>query len=190
VVGNVHRHQFWFRHRHDHDKSHHCLSSFVVDVVVVCLLASVALCRSMPPIRRGKFKARSHRWTSREAQSHASQAGSRGYGQETRDAVIQARQNGDDTVHAPVFLALRTQYKWPSIATQNRWLNRHNLRGNSRPFVQQGNRRATVLRGQDAVKLALYKYAYPNTTAHEVNAPPVQCYCTAGWNRRLYCPSQ
>jgi hypothetical protein len=53
------------------------------------------------------------------------------------------------------------QHMWPSIATPNSWHNRRELRGNSLLFVLQGNRRATVLRGQDAVTLALTKCASP-----------------------------
>jgi hypothetical protein len=156
-----------------------------------CLPPSqLAIRRILPLIRRRKFRARSHRWTSRVAQPHASRGGSRGYGQETRDAVVRARQNGDDTEHAPTFAALIAEHTWPSIATQNRWHNRQNLRGNSRPFVQQGNNRAIVLRGQDAVKLALYRCAYPNANAHEVDAFLFNASGQSVGLRRLYCPSQ
>jgi hypothetical protein len=64
------------------------------------------------------------------------------------------------------------------------------LRGHLRPYVRQGNKRATVLRGHACFLLAFWRCLHPKTTAAETNAFLWNAHGRFQPTPRLYSPSQ
>ena len=59
---------------------------------------------------------------------------------------------------------------WPSDRTLHCWHKQFAERGHIQPFKQTGNNRATVLKGNDLVYLAIYRKIFPKATVAEINA--------------------
>jgi hypothetical protein len=142
----------------------------------------------MAPIR--SLKSRPARATARKALPHPSRGGTRGYGQDMRLAIVHSHLNGDNLSDHAAVRRLQDQNLIPSDRTKKRWIRRYGELGHARPFVMQGNQRATVLRGLAAVNLALYRCALPHAMASEVNAFLFNASGFPPGERRLYDPSQ
>lgn len=123
-------------------------------------------------------------------QPHPSRGGSRGYSQDLRALAMRVSHDPNlaGTHQTLQQDGTRPQGLYPVKLTTYRWRRRHQLTGSWLQFRPTGNRRATVLRGSTAFRLALWKLAHPDSTAAETNAhlwsvsPPAE--------RRLYSPSQ
>ena len=84
----------------------------------------------------------------------------------------------------PAMIVAREVRIRESARSTRRWRRRLARLGHLRPFRRTGNKRATVLRGYDAYRLAVYRTTYPKATIAEINA---YLYIVTG---RFYDPSQ
>jgi hypothetical protein len=107
--------------------------------------------------------------TRKRAAPHPS-AGGRGdgYSQDMRDLIMAVNNVG--VSNHPIFAQLRAMHVFPSKSTERRHVNLQNTLGHTRPCRRTGNDRATVLRDQDLLLLALYRITFPKATAAEINA--------------------
>ncbi|KAL3777486.1 hypothetical protein ACHAWO_007356 [Cyclotella atomus] len=76
--------------------------------------------------------------TRREATSHPSSGGSKGYSPEMREQVITMWLNGND-LDAAWLVPLRHQKKFPCLKTCKNWINQYQREGHVRPKRQTGN---------------------------------------------------
>ena len=70
----------------------------------------------------------------------------------------------------PIFEQLRVLKVCPSKRSEYRWQNLLDTHGHTKPCQRSGNNRATVFQNHDLFLLALYRIAFPKTTAAEINA--------------------
>ena len=70
----------------------------------------------------------------------------------------------------PTFEQLRVLNVYPSKQSEYRWQNLLDTHGHTKPCRRSSNNRATVFRNHDLFLLALYRIAFPKTTAAEINA--------------------
>lgn len=111
------------------------------------------------------------------------------YGQDTRDMAMIVRAMGLE--EHPTFNALRGMYHFPSKRTTRRWRQRLQDRGTTRRFHRQGNRRAAVLVGTDALNLVLFRSIFPKSTAAQLNAMLFRAQLGRGEQfPRFFSPSQ
>lgn len=80
--------------------------------------------------------------------------------------------------------------EFPHRETIRLWAERMRTSGHSRAFVRQGNNRATAIRGEEMIRLALWKRMFPRSTAHETNAFLWNSSPHPVGARRLYSTSQ
>ena len=92
----------------------------------------------------------------------------RGYSQDTRELLMALRKTGESK--NPIFEQLRVLKVYPSKQSEYRWQNLLDTHGHTKPCRRSGNNRATVFRNHDLFLLALYRIAFPKTTAAEINA--------------------
>ena len=82
------------------------------------------------------------------------------------------------------------QTRFPCISTVKRWMRSYRVHGHCQPLVMQGNRRASVLRGEATFRLALWRLLYPRANAYETNAFLWNTSPDPPGVRRLYLPSR
>ena len=77
-----------------------------------------------------------------------------------------------------LFQHMRGNRTHPSKRTTKRHLHRLQTRGHFRPYVRQGNKRASVLRGFSSFLLVLYRMAFP-----KCNQAEMQAFLWNAWGR-------
>ena len=141
----------------------------------------------MAPTKRPKTRAEN--LTQKALKPHPSIGGGHAYGQEFRD--LAQHISGMGLENYPLFHVLRQLHLYPSRRTTARWRARLQERGNYRRFVRQGNHRASVLVGIDALNLVVYRSIFPKATAAELNAFLFRAQLARGENYpRFFSPSQ
>ena len=93
---------------------------------------------------------------------------SNGYSKEMRELIMTVRAIG--LSNDPLITHLRALRVFPSMRTEQRWVDLVDQLGHFRKCRHTENDRATVLRDHDLILLALYRLAYPKATAAEINA--------------------
>ena len=91
-----------------------------------------------------------------------------GYPTVMRDMTLAIFANGD--FHNPIFEHLRNNKQFPSQASTYRWKKQQDSLGHVNACRRTGNKRSSVFHDHDLLFLALYRIAYPKTTAAEINA--------------------
>lgn len=131
------------------------------------------------PVVRPRLK------TANPFRAHPSGAGrSHGYSTEFRQAALTARNmHGNNNALVVSLQAIRL---WAHRATIYRWRRRQLLLGHVRRYRRTGNRRATVLQGQQLINLSLWRAIWPRGNHHEAN---IWLHHTGG-RFRFYQPSQ
>uniref|UniRef100_A0A7S1FQN7 Uncharacterized protein n=1 Tax=Corethron hystrix TaxID=216773 RepID=A0A7S1FQN7_9STRA len=106
--------------------------------------------------------------TARDVSPHPSSKHGETYSPDFRMCVQRMREIG--AISMQEIAQLRKEFVFPSRRTDRRWLQRQGTLGHLHAFWRTRNGRAFVLHDQAAYFLGLYRIAYPNTTAAEVNA--------------------
>ena len=92
----------------------------------------------------------------------------RAYCEAMRDLSMAVRAAG--APNDPLIVNLRALHVFPSVSSERRWAELLQQLGHYQKCRPTGNRRATVLRDQDLILLALYRLVFPKATAAEINA--------------------
>ena len=100
--------------------------------------------------------------------AHPSGGWGHAYSQEMRQFVLAIRAAGHSD--NPLIQEQRQAHTYPSKQTEERWVALEAVTGNALPCRRTGNKRATVLKGQDLFFLTSYRIVFPKCTASEINA--------------------
>ena len=135
------------------------------------------------------FKHRPHKKTAVRATPHPSGGNGYSYSHEFRQFNMFAVQTGHED--DPLMEQAHQLRLVPSTRTNRRHRRQLlHLRGHLRPYVRQGNKRATVLRGHACFLLAFWHCLHPKTTAAETNAFLWNVHGRFQPTPHLYSPSQ
>ena len=128
-----------------------------------------SLIHSLLPIMLHSQPQRPPLQTRRTETPHPSGCG-RGDGYPTvmRDMALVIFARGD--FHNPIFEHLRNNKQFPSLRSTFRCKQQHDSLGHVNACRRTGNKRSSIFHDHDLLFLALYRIAYPKTTAAEINA--------------------
>ena len=100
-----------------------------------------------------------------------------------QQAAVEAKYAGYDNLAQNTHL--HNQREYPSKRSVQCWILREQQNGDYKPYQQNGNNRATVLRGRMRYMLGYYRILFPKCTQAELNTVLYNC-TPAGQVRRFY----
>lgn len=121
--------------------------------------------------------------------------GTNGYPEQTRMYILRLVCNAalnvvEQRYEQQLASAEATGAEFPARKTINEWARPMQMNGHTRAYVKQGNRRASVLRGEAILRLSVFKHMFPRSNAHETNAWLWNSSLEPPGQRRLYTAGQ